>query len=717
MTDTVQRTSSKKTGLQSGRPRTILRSKSVAIQLIHDGKNMTPKPLNPEVYQLTKERQIGIYEDTSNLSWRDSTSAPATTYETPRSTLQVRTEIAESTYGGSIFHGSIDITDPLISRDFFESEDFERESSSEMVAHSGESLTSDKMKPAHHISLVLSETNTTFILDIPTCIALKDTDKGEAIEKENQEYIYLTEGKGRNRRVVNAEVQTIKILNKSRGTEAEIIRMTNEKTFASNWDMYDTYDSKIKENKVDDSLNSSESDTDSLISESSSVDSYKMATEERQLYKLLKNSRFQEAVCVVERLLANNYFNEQQKRFRGLSEPDIFRENIEYKYCLNLLWTFANASTNGHCVSAFEWNPVNQDLIAVGYGKFYFVENNTGMIFIWNIKNPIQPERTYFFSIPDPNLLAVGFYNGHIVVIDITKRDLNIIGENVPGFEVVWNIVWRPNLDPTIETEQICASFDDGRVIFYSIGKTRELEAQQMMRVAKADGKLKGYNSMRKCSNLNIPVSRYAGARFIRWHPEDSNIYLVGTNEGVVHKCSTNYINQHLDLFLAHDGPVNELKYSPFSRKIYATCGDDWHLRIWAEGIADPLHELYVTMMSVQSMDWSPTHSTILATVFGKTILLWDFQRKIWKPQSETQSPSGATNTVVEFTKSGRCLVVGDVNGNVHVFALEDMPFPAFFQENLLFDALERSLATNIPLKDKIKKLRLLTLGNFNLNT
>lgn len=105
-----------------------------------------------------------------------------------------------------------------------------------------------------------------------------------------------------------------------------------------------------------------------------------------------------------------------------------------------------------------------------------------------------------------------------------------------------------------------------------------------MMRVAKADGKLKGFNSMRKCSNLSIPVSRYAGARFIRWHPEDSNIYLVGTNEGVVHKCSTNYLDQHLDLFLAHEGPINDLKYSPFSNKIYATCGEDWHLRIWAEG-------------------------------------------------------------------------------------------------------------------------------------
>lgn len=105
------------------------------------------------------------------------------------------------------------------------------------------------------------------------------------------------------------------------------------------------------------------------------------------------------------------------------------------------------------------------------------------------------------------------------------------------------------------------------------------------MRVPKIDGKLKGYDSMGRCSNLSIPVSRYAAAFFVTQHPIQETIYFIGTNNGVIHKCSTNYFNQHLDHFLAHDGPVYVMKFSPFSTKIYATCGDDWHTRIWAEGI------------------------------------------------------------------------------------------------------------------------------------
>lgn len=70
----------------------------------------------------------------------------------------------------------------------------------------------------------------------------------------------------------------------------------------------------------------------------------------------------------------------------------------------------------------------------------------------------------------------MGFYNGHVIVLNIVNRDITIVGENVPGFEPVWEVVWRPNLDTNKETEQVWASFDDGRVIFYTIENTKDLQ-------------------------------------------------------------------------------------------------------------------------------------------------------------------------------------------------------------------------------------------------
>lgn len=129
-------------------------------------------------------------------------------------------------------------------------------------------------------------------------------------------------------------------------------------------------------------------------------------------------------------------------------------------------------------------------------------------------------------------------------------------------------------------------------------------------------------------------------------------------------------------------------------------------LSYYAVEIFQPLLELHTKMQSVQGLDWSPTHSTILVTILGQNILIWDFQRKVYEPQSITRSPTGTKNTMVQFIDSGRCLVVGDIDGNVHVFSLEDMPFPAFFQQNLLFESLIRALTTNPKMLYKLKVLR-----------
>lgn len=110
-------------------------------------------------------------------------------------------------------------------------------------------------------------------------------------------------------------------------------------------------------------------------------------------------------------------------------------------------------------------------------------------------------------------------------------------------------------------------------------------------------------------------------------------------------------------------------------------------------------------MQSVQGADWSPTHSTVIANICGGDVYLWDLQRKAYLPQSITHSPTNSRNTVVQFNESGRCLVVGDIDGNVHLFSLEDMPLPAFFQENLLEQSILKALVTKPHLIKKLNKL------------
>lgn len=91
-----------------------------------------------------------------------------------------------------------------------------------------------------------------------------------------------------------------------------------------------------------------EEDSDATLSDDSQLDESIIITEQdKQMMKLLKNVRFQEALIVTERLLANNNYNKAQKRFRCLSGRDSLQQTIEYNYKLDLLWTFANVDTKG----------------------------------------------------------------------------------------------------------------------------------------------------------------------------------------------------------------------------------------------------------------------------------------------------------------------------------------------------------------------------------
>ena len=43
--------------------------------------------------------------------------------------------------------------------------------------------------------------------------------------------------------------------------------------------------------------------------------------------------------------------------------------------------------------------------------------------------------------------------------------------------------------------------------------------------------------------------------------PQDSLRYLVATEDGCVHTCSTNYLHQHVSVLAAHAGPVYRLSF------------------------------------------------------------------------------------------------------------------------------------------------------------
>lgn len=53
-------------------------------------------------------------------------------------------------------------------------------------------------------------------------------------------------------------------------------------------------------------------------------------------------------------------------------------------------------------------------------------------------------------------------------------------------------------------------------------------------------------------------------------------------------------------------------------------------------------------------MAWSPTHSTVLASVSGNQLALWDLARKTIVPMSVIKAPAAVRFTTVVFSPSGK---------------------------------------------------------------
>ena len=142
----------------------------------------------------------------------------------------------------------------------------------------------------------------------------------------------------------------------------------------------------------------------------------------------------------MDRLINQNTYQPKQARYRGMKplDDELKREpknnwlNRFDGLSLEKLWIYTCSLTRDRNVSCMTWNKKNKDIFAVGYGKFEYNDDPSGLVCCWSLKNPEFPERYYktesgitslAFSHKHSNLLAVGLFNGNILVFDVRKNN------------------------------------------------------------------------------------------------------------------------------------------------------------------------------------------------------------------------------------------------------------------------------------------------------
>lgn len=434
----------------------------------------------------------------------------------------------------------------------------------------------------------------------------------------------------------------------------------------------------------------------------------------------LENKNFQLNAFFMERFLNQNTYQPRQARYRGMnplvtpveiqlqpqnSTKAIININQYDGVSLEKLWTYTSSLSKDRNVSCMSWNKKNKDILAAGYGKFEFNEDQSGLVCCWSLKNPEFPERYYktesgvtalAFSQKHANLLAVGLFNGNILVFDVRNNNtpplVSTNDSEHKHMSPVWHLKWTDrdrgsSTGDEDEMEVLMSVSSDGRVTQWMIRKGFEsLDYLKLKRVM-------GKSSQKKEKNDGF-ISRHSGGLCFDIWGQDRSIYICGTEEGFIHRCSTSYNEQYLDTYYGHSGPIYKLAWSPFLKNSFLSASADWTIRLWKSNRTSPCLTFNSSSKAVYDICWSNHSATLFCCVNENAVELWDLSKSTLDPIYVANPPGSTKLTSISYSPNSDSLIVGTNDGSLLVYAIKNLP-PSTTETDLE-DIIKQSLISQL---------------------
>ncbi|XP_072942856.1 dynein intermediate chain 2, ciliary isoform X2 [Epargyreus clarus] len=400
----------------------------------------------------------------------------------------------------------------------------------------------------------------------------------------------------------------------------------------------------------------------------------KHAKSAQQIHDEQLAQRIREAWAILERLVNQNIYDDIAQDYRYWDDPsDEFREGMG---SLLPLWKFQYEPMRSHAVCDLQWNPYYQDLFAVAYGSLDFTQQQKqGCLCLFSIKNPAFPEYAVITESPiicldvykeTPYLVCVGLYDGNVCVYNAQltlESSYQYKSDSVHDkhSSIVWEIRWGARL---IDGEASFFSISgDGRVVQWAV-MPGELQATTIITLRSnvppipgPDGTMLTVNSCGSC---------------ICFHPEKHDIFMVGTEDGMIHTCSLKYNRNYVRSVQGHHMPVYRINYNFYNNSIYASCSGDWRVKIWEDGRDEPLF-MFDLGSPVGDVKWAPYSSTVFAacTADGR-VYVYDLNVNKYRPICVQAVVSKKTKklTRIDFNQRLPVILCGDTKGTCHVLKL-----------------------------------------------
>ena len=452
---------------------------------------------------------------------------------------------------------------------------------------------------------------------------------------------------------------------RSRGVSTEPPPVVSFSATVTQWDIFDSYMQEYKNALAED-----EASKNALAKKHGAAEEGETKEKARKEGDMVHSQKMSNALKILERMVNQNAEDEVFQDFKYWEDvSDWYRGN---EGSLLPLWRFSTERTKRKQVTTLCWNPTYPDLFAVAYGSYDFMRQGSGMVCCFSLKNTSHPEYTFNtdsgvmcldFHQHHQSLLAVGCYDGTVLVFDVrNKVNRPIYSSSIrtgKHTDPVWQVHWQEE-DLAKELNFFSIS-SDGQVASWIMSKN-ELKMEPVMQ-------------LKLVANANddpdeVNLSGLAGGCCFDFNKHNEHLFIVGTEEGKVHKCSKAYSGQYLETYQGHHMVIYSLKWNPFHPRVFISCSADWTVRIWDHNNPQPILSFDLGN-AVGDVAWSPYSSTVFAAVTsdGK-VHVFDLAENKHEPLCEQKVVKRAKLTHVQFNLSSPIIIVGDDRGGVNTLKL-----------------------------------------------
>nr|XP_015218819.1 PREDICTED: dynein intermediate chain 1, axonemal isoform X2 [Lepisosteus oculatus] len=453
--------------------------------------------------------------------------------------------------------------------------------------------------------------------------------------------------------------QTLNNPLRERGSQTEPPPRANFLATASQWDIYDAYVEELQKQEKN-----KEKQKAAPTKKEEEKNKKKLMVTETQSDDISKVGK---VAKIIERMVNQNTFDDIAQDFKYFEDAsDEFREQ---EGTLLPLWKFQYDKAKRLAVTALCWNQTYKDFFAVGHGSYDFTKQGRGMLLFYTLKNSTFPE--YIFPTHSgvmcldihqgcPYLVAVGFYDGCVAVYNLkeegeqpTYRSTAKTGKHT---DPVWQVKWQK--DDMDNNHNFFSVSSDGRVVSWTLVKN-ELVYTDIIKLSGEGAVMDGPEGLQ--------LQTMACGTSFDFHKQIDYLFLVGTEEGKIHKCSKAYSSQFLETYDAHNMAVDAVRWNHFHPKVFISCSSDWTVKIWDHTINTPMFTFDLNS-AVGDVAWSPYSSTVFAAVTtdGKVHV---FDLSINKYEAICEQPVVAKKktklTHIEFNPVHPIIIVGDDRGYV----------------------------------------------------